>query len=327
MKPRTLGGAGLTSSTLALGCMSMSGTYGRGDDAESIATVQEAIERGVTLIDTGDFYGAGHNELLIREAIRGRRDKVMLSVKFGAMRDFKGAFLGFDGRPAAVKNFLTYSLVRLGVDHIDLYYPARVDPQVPIEDTVGAVADMVREGKVRFLGLSEASVATVRRAHAAHPISALQIEYSLWSRDIEVEVLPTLEKLGIGCVAYGILSRGLLSEDVRDPKKLPRDSRAYFPRFAEENLAANLETAARLRAFAHAKGCTLPQLAFAWVLAKSPIVVPLVGTKQRTKLVDALGAVGVRLDADDLEEIERIAPKGSVKGERYPAEAMASVDR
>jgi aryl-alcohol dehydrogenase-like predicted oxidoreductase len=327
MQRRALGTQGLVSSAIGLGCMSMSGVYGPRDDAESLATLHEAIDQDVTLIDTADFYGAGHNELLVRDAIRGQRDRVVLSVKFGALRDWRGRYAGLDGRPPAVKNYLAYSLVRLGVDHIDLYFPSRIDPQVPIEDTIGAVGELIHEGKVRFAGLSEASAATVRRANAVCPLSAVQVEYSLFTRAIEKELLPTLAELGIGCVAYGVHSRGLLSGAVHTIDDVARDARAQFPRFAGENLEKNLALVDRLRAFAQRKACNLAQLCVAWVLAREGQIVPLVGTKRRKYLAENLGAAEVRLDASDLAELDAIVPPEAVAGDRYPAEGMAHVNR
>jgi aryl-alcohol dehydrogenase-like predicted oxidoreductase len=315
------------SSAIGLGCMSMSGVYGPRDDAESLAVIHEAIERDVTLIDTADFYGAGHNELLVRDAIRGQRDRVVLSVKFGALRDWRGRFTGFDARPLAVKSYLAYSLVRLGVDHIDLYFPARVDPQVPVEDTIGAVGELIHEGKVRFAGLSEASAATVRRANAVCPLAAVQVEYSLFTRHIEKELLPTLAELGVGCVAYGVHSRGLLSGTVHTIADVARDARAQFPRFEGENLEKNLALVDQLRAFAQRKGCTLAQLCVSWVLARGPSIVPLVGTKRLKYLTENLGAAEVGLDPGELAQLDAIVPPGAVAGQRYPAEGMASVDR
>jgi aryl-alcohol dehydrogenase-like predicted oxidoreductase len=328
MDTRKLGSQGFTSSAIALGCMAMSGTYGPADDRESIATIQRAIDQGVTVLDTGDYYGMGHNELLIREAIRGRRERVLLSVKFGALRDHTGNYLGVDCRPAAIRNFIAYSLTRLGVDAIDFYYPGRVDPAVPIEDTIGALAQLVKEGKVRWVGLSEAGAKTLERAHAVHPISALQIEYSLFSRDIESEVLPTARRLGIGIQGYGAFSRGLFTASDAGPVNgSGPDIRRHMPRFQGENLARNLRIKAGLEAFARQKGCTVPQLCVAWVLAQGADIVPVIGTKRRQKLDEDLGALNVRLTLAERAELERIVPKGAVAGDRYPAQAMASVGR
>jgi len=329
MELRQLGKQGLRSTAVALGCMGMSGTYGPRDEKESIATIQHAIERGVNLLDTGDFYGMGHNELLIREAIRGRRDKVLLSVKFGAMRNHDGGWLGNDTRPAALRNFLSYSLVRLGVDAVDFYFPARVDPAVPIEDTVGALAELVQEGKVRYVGLSEAAAGTIERAHAVHPISALQIEYSLFTRDIEAEVLPTTRRLGIGILSYGAFSRGLFSGAVAAPQDVARgpDIRRHMPRFQGENLSRNLALLEPLQAFAARKGCSVAQLCVAWVLAQGPDIVTVAGTTRRDHLDENLAAAEIVLTPEELAELERIVPHGAVAGERYPAAGMAGVNR
>ena len=326
MEQRPLGTQGLAVSAIGLGCMGMSDFYGadRTTEPESIATIQRALDAGVTLLDTGDFYGMGHNEMLIARALQGRRDRVILSVKFGALRDPSGAFIGFDGRPAFVKTSVAYSLRRLGVDYIDLYYPARVDPNVPIEDTIGAVGDLIKQGKVRYAGLSEASAASVRRAHAAHPISALQIEYALWSRDPEDDVIPTLRELGIGLVAYGALSRGLFGGAI---DRTPKDGRAHFPRFQGDNLAANLALLEKLKQLAARKSVTPSQLAIAWVLAQGSNIVPIIGTRRRNHLDENLDAVNVRLTAEDLAEIQRAIPRGSVAGERYPAATMSTVNR
>jgi len=306
--------------------MGMSDFYGadRSTEPESIATIQQALDRGVTLLDTGDFYGMGHNEMLIGRALSGRRDQAILSVKFGALRDPSGAFIGFDGRPAFVKTSLSYSLRRLGVDHIDLYYPARVDPNVPIEETIGAVGDLIKQGKVRYAGLSEASAATVRRAHSAHPISALQIEYALWSRDPEDAVIPTLRELGIGLVAYGALSRGLFSGAI---DRTPKDGRAHFPRFQGENLAANLALFEKLKRLAARKNITPSQLALAWVLAQGQDIVPIIGTRRRVHLDENLAAASVQFSAVELDEIQQAIPRGAVAGERYPAATMSTVNR
>jgi aryl-alcohol dehydrogenase-like predicted oxidoreductase len=310
--------------------MGMSDFYGLNDpgaEQESIATIQRALDLGVTLLDSGDFYGMGHNELLIREAIKGRRDKAVLSVKFGALRNHNGAFIGFDGRPEFVKTSLAYSLKRLNVDYIDFYFPARVDPKVPIEDTIGAIADLIREGKVRYVGLSEASAATVRKAHAVHPLSALEIEYSLWTRDIEDEVLPVLRELGIGVLAYGALSRGLLSGSVTDTNQLAQqDFRKYIPRFQGDNLKQNLVLVERLKELAREKNVTPSQLAIAWVLAQGEDIVPVVGTKRRKYLDENLAAESIQLTKADLDRIESAIPRDAVSGERYPREAMAMLN-
>jgi aryl-alcohol dehydrogenase-like predicted oxidoreductase len=327
MRTRRLGVNGPEVSTLGLGCMALSGSYGPADDAEGIATVHAALDAGITMLDTGDFYGMGHNELLLRQALAGgRRERVFVAVKFGAQRAPDGAWIGFDGRPASVKNFLAYSLRRLGTDYVDLYQPARVDPVVPIEDTVGAVADLVRAGYVRHLGLSEASAATLRRAHAVHPVAALQIEYSLLSRRVEADILPTLRELGIALVAYGVLSRGLLGHAAAAGPRSAGDTRQHFPRFQGKNLERNLQLVEALRQVAAAKGATVPQLAFAWVLSRGDDVVPLAGARTRSQLADLLGALDLELSADDLAALERAAPPGAAAGDRYPAAGMAGLD-
>ncbi|HZT18635.1 MAG TPA: aldo/keto reductase [Dongiaceae bacterium] len=328
MITRKLGAAGPEVSALGLGCMGMSDFYGPADEAESIATIHAAIEAGVTLLDTGDFYGMGHNEMLLREALKGgRRERVLLSVKFGALRGPDGSFVGLDARPAAVRNFLAYTLRRLGTDHVDIYRPARVDPEVPIEDTVGAIADLVKAGHVRHIGLSEAGAATLRRAQAVHPIVDLQIEYSLVSRGIEAEILPACRELGIGITAYGVLSRGLISghwSKARAPA--PGDFRARSPRFTAGNLDRNLGLVERLRELASAKGISVAQLAIAWVLARGPDIVPLVGARRRDRLAEALASLDVALEPGDLRRLEEIAPPGAAAGDRYDAHQMALLD-
>jgi aryl-alcohol dehydrogenase-like predicted oxidoreductase len=326
MEKRQLGKDGPLVSAIGLGCMGMSDFYGPAGEQESIATVKAALEEGVTLLDTGDFYGMGHNEMLLREALKGQRDQVFLSVKFGAQRSPKGDFIGFDGRPASVKTSLAYSLRRLGTDYIDLYQPARIDPTVPIEETIGAIAEMVQAGYVRHIGLSEASAQTLRRAHAVHPITALQIEYSLLSRDIEAEVLPTLRELGIGLVAYGVLSRGLLSD--RDHNNFAAgDFRAYLPRFSGDNLKSNLTLVDALKALATEKGVTVAQIAIAWVLARGEDIVPLVGARRRDRLRESLAAAQIRLTPEEIAQIEATVPPTAVAGTRYSAEQMAMLDR
>jgi aryl-alcohol dehydrogenase-like predicted oxidoreductase len=326
MRERTLGQ--LTTSEIGLGCMGMSGMYGPADEAESIATIHAATDAGVTLLDTGDFYGMGHNELLIREALRTRdRDQVAISVKFGALRDPDGGFGGNDGRPAAVKNFLAYTLQRLGTDHVDIYRPARVDPTVPIEDTIGAIAEMVQAGHVRHIGLSEAGPEVIRRASAVHPIVDLQIEYSLLSRGIEKEILPVCRELGIGITAYGVLTRGLLSGHWSKDRQLSeRDFRGSSPRFSGDNLDHNLTLVEALRKVAEAKGVTVAQTAIAWVLSRGTDIVPLVGARRRDRLEEALGALEVELTEDDLAAIERAVPPGSAAGDRYDSAQMAHLD-
>ncbi len=327
MQTRTLGSTGPAVSELGLGAMGMSGAYGAADRAESIATVHAALEAGVTLLDTGDFYAMGHNELLLAEALRGRdRDSYRLSVKFGALRGPGPQWGGTDGRPEAVKNFLAYSLTRLGTDHIDIYRPARLDPAVPIEETVGAIKEMVDAGHVRHIGLSEVDAATIRRAHAVHPIADLQIEYSLISRAVEADVLPTLRELGIGMTAYGVLGRGLISGHWTAGRSTDAgDLRSHSPRFSGENVAHNLTLVEALRRVAGEKGCTVAQLAIAWVAARGEDIVPLVGARTRERLAEALPAAQVHLTADDLAEIEKVVPSGSARGDRYPAAFMSGL--
>ena len=328
MQMRTLGKSGPTVSAIGLGCMGMSDLYGPADDAESIATIRAALDAGVTLLDTGDYYGMGHNELLIREALdQHGRDKAVVSVKFGALRDPAGAWLGFDGRPAAVKTFLAYTLRRLGTDYVDIYRPGRLDPTVPIEETVGAIADLIKAGHVRYVGLSEVGAETLRRAHATHPVSDLQIEYSLLSRGIEKEILPACRELGVGVTAYGVLSRGLLSGHWSKERALtPGDFRRHAPRFSGDNLEKNLALVDALKAIADRRGATVAQVAIAWVLARGPDVVPLVGARTRKRLTEALGATDVSLTPDDLKDIGRVIPPGAAAGERYPAPVLAHMD-
>ena len=330
MGTRSLGTTGLTVSALGLGCMGMSDFYGPADEAESIATIQAALDAGMSLLDTGDYYAAGHNELLIREALRGRkREQAVISVKFGLMRAPDGAIVGNDLRPPAVRNFLSYTLRRLGTDYVDVYRPGRVFPDVPIEETVGAIAELVRAGYVRHIGLSEAGAETIRRAHAVHPVSDLQIEYSLLSRAIEDEILPTCRELGIGITAYGVLSRGLLSghwSKERAESLTPRDFRATAPRFTGENLKRNLALVEALRTLADDKSATVAQIAIAWALSRGEDVVPLVGARTRERLSESLGALEVELRADDLARIEEAVPVAAVAGERYHSEQMAILD-
>jgi aryl-alcohol dehydrogenase-like predicted oxidoreductase len=320
---RRLGAAGPAVFPIALGCMGMSGMYGPADEKESIATIHSAIDRGINLLDTGDFYGAGHNELLIGRAIRDRRDKVLLSVKFGALRTPDGGWAGADTRPASVKNFLTYSLTRLGVDYIDIYRPARLDPSTPIEDTTGAIGAMVKAGFVRYIGLSEMGSETVRRAQATHPISDLQIEYSLVSRSPERAIFPALKELGIGVTAYGVLSRGLLSGSQPAGQG---DLRSHLPRFTGENGLRNRRLVETLGRIARERNASAAQLAAAWVLAKEPNLVPVMGARTRKQLEETLGALAVRLSPEDLAQIERDVPANEVAGERYNAPAMAALD-
>ncbi len=325
---RRLGATGPVSSVIGLGCMGMSDLYGPADEAESIATVHAALDAGITLIDTGDFYGMGHNELLIHEALRGRdRDAVRISVKFGAQRGPDGSWLGYSAGPAATKTALAYTLRRLRTDHVDVYRPARLDPAVPIEETVGAIADLVKAGYVRHIGLSEVGAATLRRAAAVHPISDLQIEYSLLSRSIEAEILPTARELGIGVTAYGVLSRGLLSGHwKRDRDVAGSDFRGFSPRFQGDNLAHNLELVDALRAVADAKGASVAQVAIAWVASRGEDIVPLVGARRRERLTEALGALDVVLTPAELAAVEAAVPAGSAAGERYAAAQMAHLD-
>ena len=327
METTTLGRGGPVVSRAGLGLMGMSGIYGRADDAESLATIRAAVDAGITLLDTGDFYGMGHNELLLRDALRGSgipRDSVFIQVKFGGQRDPSGAFVGSDASPAMVKSSLAYTLTRLDTDYVDLYQPARLDPRVPIEETVGAVAEMIKAGYVRYLGLSEMGADTIRRAHAVHPVTALQIEYSLMSRGIEAEILPVVRELGISVTAYGILSRGLLSSGTA--QVTPNDPRGRFPRFAGENHARNLELLAALEAMAAEHGVTAAQLAIAWVASRGEDIIPLIGTKRRDRLAEALHALDLTLSADDLAAIEAAVPDGAVAGDRYDAAQVAMLD-
>ncbi len=324
MRARKLGRNGPAVSELGLGCMGMSDLYGPADEAEALATLHAALDAGVTLLDTGDFYGMGHNELLLRRALEGRRrDQVFLMVKFGVQRGPDGSWLGFDARPNAVKTSLAYSLRRLGTDYVDLYQPARLDPAVPVEDTVGAIARLVRAGYVRHIGLSEVGAETLRKAHAVHPIAEVQLEYSLVSRGIEAEILPTARELGVAVTAYGVLSRGLLAGSL---PKGPKDFRAHVPRFTGKNLEANKKLVERLRKIASEKGVTAGQLAIAWVASRGEGVVPLVGARTREQLREAFGALDLVLDEADLRSIEEAVPAGEVAGQRYPQAQMASLD-
>jgi aryl-alcohol dehydrogenase-like predicted oxidoreductase len=321
MKMRTLGRSGPSVSALGLGCMGMSALYGPADEKESLATLHAALEAGINLLDTGDFYGMGHNESLVRQVIQDRRDKAFVCVKFGAQRAPSGEFAGIDTRPVSVKNFLAYSLQRLGTDYIDLYQPARVDRSVPIEETVGAIAEMIKAGYVRYLGMSEASMETIERADRVYPVSALQIEYSIITRDIEGSVLPALRRLGIGVTAYGVLSRGLLAG--RTSNFGSGDFRAHLPRFTGENLQSNLKIIDALKKIAADRGVSVSQLCIAWALSRGEDIVPLIGARTRVQLQDALGAVEISLSATELEEIERAIPVDAVAGTRYGAEQMA----
>jgi aryl-alcohol dehydrogenase-like predicted oxidoreductase len=329
MKTR-LGTSGPEVFPFALGCMGMGAgsMYGTGDEAESIATIHAALERGVNIVDTGDFYSMGRNELLVGKALAGnRRDKALLSVKFGGMRGPDGAFLGYDARPAATKNFLAHSLSRLGVDHIDIYRPARLDPAVPIEDTIGAIADMVKAGYVRYIGLSEVGPETIRRAAKVHPICDLQIEYSLISRGIEPEILPVCRELGIGITAYGVLSRGLLSGHWSAERDLGGgDFRRFSPRFQGENLEHNLALVETLRGVAEERGTSVAQVAIAWVASRGDDIVPLIGARRRDRLAEALGALELELSPEDLARIERAVPAGAAAGERYAPAQMEHLD-
>jgi aryl-alcohol dehydrogenase-like predicted oxidoreductase len=327
MRQRRLGAGGPASSALGLGCMGMSGMYGPSDRAESLATIDAAVDAGITLLDTGDFYGMGHNEILIGEALRRHgRDRLLLSVKFGALRDPAGGWGGYDARPKAVRNALAQTLSKLGVDHVDIYRPARLDPQVPVEDTIGAIADMVRAGYVRHVGLSEVGPDTIRRAAAVHPICDLQIEYSLIARGIEDNILQACRALGIGITAYGVLARGLISGHWKPDAAVAGDFRAHSPRFRPGNVERNLLLADALGVVASEKGVSVAQLAIAWVAAQGEDIVPLVGARRRPQLAEALGALDLVLTPDDLAAIERAVPKGAAAGTRYAAAQMKDLD-
>ena len=327
MQTRQLGTSGLFTSALGLGCMGMSEFYGPGDEQESIATIHHAVERGVVFLDTADVYGLGRNEDLVGRAIKGVRDKVCLATKFANVRGADGSFQGVNGKPEYVRACCEVSLRRLGVDVIDLYYQHRVDPNTPIEDTVGAMAELVKEGKVRYLGLSEAAPATIRRAHAVHPIAALQTEYSLWSRDPEDEILATVRELGIGFVAYSPLGRGFLTGQFKNIEDLaPDDYRRNAPRFQGENFQRNLDLVGKVEEIAADKGCKPSQLALAWVLAQGDDIVPIPGTKRRTYLDENIGALDVHLTADELETIDEAFPHGTTSGDRYAAPAMKALN-
>lgn len=326
MNKRTLGKSGPSVSALGLGCMGMSGVYGHADRQESIATIQAALADGVTLIDTGDFYGMGHNETLISEALLGvPRDTYQLSVKFGSLRGPDGLLIGDDSRPKSIRNFLTYSLKRLGVDHIDIYRPSRLDPDTPIEETVGAMADLVSAGYIRGIGLSEVGGATLRRAAAVHPITDLQMEYSVMSRGIEDSILATARELGIGITAYGVLGRGLISGHWRKDAVIG-DMRSRTPRFQDGNVEKNLQLVDALRTFAEVRGLSVAQVAIAWVMAQGTDIVPIVGARRRDQLVEALGSLNVRLSDLDLQAIDQAVPRGSAAGDRYPSTHMAVLD-
>lgn len=330
MKTRQLGRSGPQVSVIGLGAMGMSALYGPADRAESIATIHAALEAGVTLIDTGDFYGMGHNEMLIAEALKSapasRRDNAIISVKFGALRGPDGGWLGFDARPDALKTFAAYSLQRLGVEAIDIYRPARLDASVPIDDTVGAIADLIKAGYVRHVGLSEVGSDTIRRAAKVAPIADLQIEYSLISRGIEDSILKTTRELGIGITAYGVLSRGLISGHFQPEQLAASDFRAHSPRFQGDNAHKNLALVEALRKLADAKGISVAQLAIAWVMAQGDDIVPVIGARRRDRLNETLGALDVALSRADLAAIESAVPKGAAAGERYAAHGMATLD-
>lgn len=322
-RARQLSSPGPTVFPIGLGCMGMSGIYGRTDESESIATIHEALDRGIALIDTGDFYGMGLNEMLIGRALKSRRDKALISVKFGALRAPDGAWLGYDGRAAAVRNFLAYSLNRLGVDHIDIYRPARLDPAVPIQETVGAISDLIKAGYVRYAGLSEVGPETIRKAHSVCPITDLQIEYSLISRGPESKIFPLLEELGIGVTAYGVLSRGLLSGS--NPSG-PGDFRAYMPRFRGENFVRNQRLVEALNKAAAEKNTSATRLAIAWVLAKGKRIVPVMGARTRKQLGEALAALEVYLSPEDMKRLEEAVPASAVAGARYDEHHMRMLD-
>ncbi len=323
MKTIRLGRNGPIISQVALGCMAMSDMYGPSDETESIATIHAALDAGINMLDTGDFYGMGHNEMLIRRAIEGRRKDVFLAVKFGAMRGPDGQFTGFDARPEAIKNFLSYSLRRLGTDYIDLYQPSRVDTRVPIEDTYGTLASLIQAGYVRHAGISEASAATIRRAYKVTPVPALQIEYSLVSRSVEPTILPTVRELGMAVTAYGIFSRGLLTGS---PLNSPKDIRNHMPRFRGENFEKNQTLVKALNEIARAKNATASQICLAWVMSRGADIVPLIGARRRTQLAESLKALELKLTPEELSQIERAVPANAVAGTRYGEEQMRHLD-
>jgi aryl-alcohol dehydrogenase-like predicted oxidoreductase len=326
MEMRPLGKNGPLVSQVGLGCMGMSDVYGPADEKESIATIHAALEAGINLLDTGDFYGMGHNELLLREALKGgKREQAFIQVKYGAQRSPDGAFVGFDTSPGATKTALAYTLKRLGTDYVDLYQPARLDPKVPIEETVGTIADLVKAGYVRHIGLSEMGADTIRRAHKVHPIAQLQIEYAIMTRGIEAEILPTTRELGISITAYGVLNRGMIGGGGKQPLDAT-DWRAHSPRFQGENLARNLALVDALETLAKAKNVTAAQLAIAWVVAQGKDIIPLIGTKSRKRLAESLGALQIALSPQDLAAIEAAVPAEAVAGTRYEARQMAMLD-
>jgi aryl-alcohol dehydrogenase-like predicted oxidoreductase len=327
MNKRILGQSGPSVYVIGLGCMGMSGMYGPADRTESIATIHAALDAGVTLLDTGDFYGMGHNEMLLAEALKGvPRDNYQLSVKFGNLRGPDRAIIGNDSRPKSIRNFLAYSLQRLGVDYLDIYRPSRLDTEVPIEETIGALADLVKEGFIRHIGLSEIGATTLRRAAAVHPICDLQIEYSLISRGIETEILPAARELGIGITAYGVLARGLMSGHWRKEAAASTDIRTHTPRFAEANIDANLKLVEALRTLAEARGVSVAQVAIAWVLHQGDDIFPIVGSRKRVQLAEALGALDIALSLDELASIELAVPADAAAGGRYPDAALKAMD-